>query len=86
MYEPGSPPIFLMNCPIKTTARFVGAVQQIELPTAISRQPTTVTFLFPNFFAKGHTAKIPIPIGMPPITDTSICVTPSLYFPKTQLQ
>ena len=28
--------------------------------------------------ANGHTAKIPIPIGIPPITDTIVWVIPSL--------
>ena len=67
-----------MNWPISTITMFVGNSQQISEPIAIRAQPTMVTFLLPNFFARGQTAKMPMPIGMPPITETSICVTPSL--------
>ena len=42
-----------------------------------------VKALMPNFFARGHTAKIPMPIGIPPRTETSIWVIPSLYVPRT---
>lgn len=46
-------------------------------------KPANVTFLFPNFLASGHTANMPIHIGIPPITEINICVVPSLYVPST---
>ena len=33
---------------------FLGLRQQIALPSANKTYPATVTFFFPNFFAKGH--------------------------------
>jgi len=47
-------------------------------PAAYKINQAKVTFLFPNLLARGHTAKIPIPIGSPPITEIIVCVNPSL--------
>ena len=52
--------------------------QQIRLPTAQITKPIIVTFRLPKRLASGHTAKMPMPMGKPPMTETSIWVTPSL--------
>ena len=70
--------MFLMNCPTSTTAMLSGTAQQMPLPSAYSKKPARVTLRLPKRLARGHTAKMPMPMGMPPMTDISICVTPSL--------
>ena len=70
--------MFLMNCPTSITVILVGFIQQTALPMAYSTKPTAVTLRLPNFFASGHTAKMPIPMGIPPITEISVWVMPSL--------
>ena len=78
MYAQGKPPIFFINCPVRTTPMLEGTIQQMALPNAYNINPATDTFFLPNLFASGQTAKMPMPMGIPPITEMSICVTPSL--------
>ena len=70
--------MFLMNCPTRTTAMFCGDRMQTIPPRMYSTKPARVVFRFPKRLARGHTAKMPIPMGMPPMTDTMVWVTPSL--------
>ena len=56
----------------------VGNMQQMPLPMVIKMHPAIVTLRFPNLFARGQTAKMPIPMGMPPITEIMVWVMPSL--------
>ena len=59
----------LINCPTSIMVILVGNSQHTALPMAYSTNPAAVTFRLPNFFASGHTAKIPMPMGIPPMTE-----------------
>ena len=68
----------MMNWPTSTGTMLCGNIQQTALPRAYRIKPARVTFRLPNFLARGHTAKMPMPMGMPPMADTIVWVMPSL--------
>ena len=77
-YKDFAPIIYAATMLLGIITIFVGNRQQIIPPMAYRTKPTAVTFRLPNFLARGHTAKIPIPMGIPPMTESRVWVMPSL--------